>query len=58
MAKYSLLMVKHYNKITTFLLPKIIYTFFELITFEMAFRDRIVVCEIDVRALLFGRRPF
>jgi hypothetical protein len=31
--------------------------FFELTTFKMTFCDRIVVREIDVRALLCGRRP-
>jgi hypothetical protein len=32
--------------------------FFELSTFKMTFPDRIAVREIDVCALLCGRRPF
>jgi hypothetical protein len=32
--------------------------FFELTNFKMTFRDRIVVREIDVRALLCGQGPF
>jgi hypothetical protein len=42
-------------------LPFSFYTFivfFELTTFKMTFRDRIVVREIDIRALRRGRRPF
>jgi hypothetical protein len=32
--------------------------FFELTTFKMTFRDRIVVREIDIRAPRRGSRPF